>query len=871
MYNNPNSSKQRGDKMSILEKLTNQMTATVESGLSLALHNKNQEVEPIHLIWALLTNSGSILNQALNKMNADKAAIELEAKSASQKLPTVSSVTKETIKLSQNLVRSLQNAEGVMTANGDQYLAVDSWLTANSNESFIKDVIGKYVDISEFKKTLESIRGGKQIDSQSGDETLEALDQYGIDLNQKALDGELDPVIGRDEEVQRMMQILIRKTKNNPILIGEPGTGKTAIVEGLAQRIVEKEVPLSLQNMRVISLDMSRLIAGAKYRGEFEDRLKAVIDEVKESANVILFIDEIHTIVGAGASEGSMDAANILKPALARGELHTIGATTLKEYRKYFEKDAALQRRFQPVKVGEPSINEALQILRGIKDRLETHHNVIIMDSALVAAAKLSDRYITDRFLPDKAIDLIDEAAAELKMQIESEPTDLARIKREISTLQVEKEALRMEESEKNTKRLAEIEKELADKEEERNTLQSRFENEKEVFNQISEVKSAIESLKIKAEAAKREGEFNKAAEIEYGQIPAEEEKLQKLKDKWDGMVEEGTLLKNSVDEEMIASIISRWTGIPVTKMLQSEKDKILHIEDVLKEEVVGQEDALKAVARAIKRNKAGLSDVNRPIGSFLFLGPTGVGKTQVAKTLAKFLFDSDKSIVRIDMSEYMEKHAASRLVGAPPGYVGYEEGGQLTEAVRRKPYSVVLFDEIEKAHPDVFNTLLQVLDDGRLTDNKGVTVDFKNTIIIMTSNIASDKIMEFKDPEDRRKAVNDELKNYFKPEFLNRLDDIVIFNALDLDAITNIVDILFKDIQKKLAERDIQISLTSAAKAYIAQAGFDPVYGARPLKRALYEVVEDKLAELILEDKVVEGSRIEFDAQGDEVIVNIS
>ena len=846
------------------------MTTTVESGLSLALHNKNQEVEPIHLVWALLTNSGSILNQALNKMNADKAAIELEAKSTAEKLPTVSSVTKETIKLSQNLVRSLQNAEGVMTANGDQYLAVDAWLTANLNEPFIRDIIGKYIDINEFKKTLEAIRGGKQIESQSGDETLEALEQYGIDLNKKAIDGELDPVIGRDEEVQRMMQILIRKTKNNPILIGEPGTGKTAIVEGLAQRIVNKEVPLSLQNMRVVSLDMSRLIAGAKYRGEFEDRLKAVVDEVKEAANVILFIDEIHTIVGAGASEGSMDAANILKPALARGELHTIGATTLKEYRKYFEKDAALQRRFQPVKVDEPSINEALQILRGIKDRLETHHNVIIMDSALVAAAKLSDRYITDRFLPDKAIDLIDEAAAELKMQIESEPTELARIKREISTLQVEKEALKMEESEKNTKRLEEIEKELADMEEERDQLQSRFENEKEVFNQVAEVKSTIESLKTQAEAAKREGDFNKAAEIEYGQIPAEDEKLNQLKAKWDRMVEEGTLLKNSVDEEMIASIVSRWTGIPVNKMMQSEKDKILHIEDVLKEEVVGQEEALKAVARAIKRNKAGLSDVNRPIGSFMFLGPTGVGKTQVAKTLAKFLFDSEKALIRIDMSEYMEKHAASRLVGAPPGYVGYEEGGQLTEAVRRKPYSVVLFDEIEKAHPDVFNTLLQVLDDGRLTDNKGVTVDFKNTIIIMTSNIASDRIMEFKDPEDRRKAVNDELKLHFKPEFLNRLDDIVIFNPLDLDAITNIVDILFRSIQQKLAERDIQIALTPAAKAYVAQAGFDPVYGARPLKRALYEVVEDRLAELILEGKVVEGSKVLFDVQNGEIVVAI-
>ena len=857
--------------MSILEKLTNQMQGSIESGVSLALHNKNQEVQPIHILWALLANSGSILHQALNKMNVEKSAIELEVKSVANQLSTVSSVTKESIKLSQNLVRTLENAQGVMSVNGDSYLAVDSWLIANVEESFMKDTLGKYLDMREYKKTLESIRGGKQIDSQSGDETLEALEKYGIDLNKKALDGELDPVIGRDEEVQRMMQILIRKTKNNPILIGEPGTGKTAIVEGLAQRIVNKEVPLSLQNMRVVSLDMNRLIAGAKYRGEFEERLKSVIDEVKESANIILFIDEIHTIVGAGASEGGNDAANILKPALARGELHTIGATTLKEYRKYFEKDTALQRRFQPVKVDEPSINEALQILRGIKDKLEAHHNVTITDSALVASAKLSDRYITDRFLPDKAIDLIDEASAELKMQIESEPTDLAKAKREISTLQVEKEALKMEVTPKNASRLEEIEKELANLEEKRVSLQNQFEGEKNVFNDIAQIKAKIDSLKTQAELLKRESDFTKSAEIEYGQIPEQETKLKALEEKWLQMMKEGTLLKNSVDEEMIASIVSRWTGISVSKMLQGEKEKILAIESILKKEVIGQDEALKAVSRAIKRNKAGLSDLNRPIGSFMFLGPTGVGKTQVAKTLAKFLFDSEKSLIRIDMSEYMEKHAASRLVGAPPGYVGYEEGGQLTEAVRRKPYSVVLFDEIEKAHPDVFNTLLQVLDDGRLTDNKGVTVDFKNTIIIMTSNIASDKIMTISNKEERREAVNEELKRNFKPEFLNRLDEQIIFNPLDLEAITSIVDILFTTIQDKLSERDITITLTQNAKSYIAEAGFDPVYGARPLKRALYEVVEDKLAELILEDRVVEGSSVNFDVVEGEISVTIN
>lgn len=855
----------------IFEKMTNQLAETIDSSVALALHNKNQEVEVIHLLWALLTNTNSVLNQLLNKMNVNKAAIELEAKSNASKLPSVSSVTKENIKLSRNLLSSLQKAEGQMTSNGDKFIAIDTWLVSNFDNQTVKDVLGKYIDLKEAKKELEAMRAGKTIDSNSGDDNLEALSKYGIDLNKKAIDGELDPVIGRDEQITRMMQILIRKTKNNPILLGEPGTGKTAIAEGLAQRIVNKDVPTSLLNKRVVSLDMSALIAGAKYRGEFEDRLKSVIDEVKKAGNIILFIDEIHTIIGAGASEGSMDAANILKPSLARGELHTIGATTLKEYRKYFEKDAAMQRRFQPVKVDEPTVNEALQILRGIKERLETHHNVTINDSALVAAAKLSNRYITDRFLPDKAIDLIDEAAAELKMQIESEPTALSHIKREIQTLNVEKEALKMEKNKKNEERLIQIEKELANKNEEKQNLEARFENEKQTFNAASELKAKIEELKTKANIAKRESKFEEAAKIEYGEIPALEAKIKENAQKWEQMQKEGTLLRNSVDEEAIASIVSRWTGIPVNKMMDSEKQKVLKVEEVLKQDVIGQDEAIKAISRAIKRNKAGLSETSQPIGSFLFLGPTGVGKTESAKTLAKFLFDDPKSLIRFDMSEYMEKHAVSRLVGAAPGYVGYEEGGQLTEAVRRKPYSVILFDEVEKAHPDVFNILLQVLDDGRLTDNKGVTVDFKNTIIILTSNIGSARIIEISDKEERRKAVLDELKSHFRPEFLNRLDDIVIFEQLNLSAITNIVDILFNNIKKKVEEKDIKISLTQNAKEYIAKIGFDPVYGARPLKRAIYEIVEDKLADLILEDKIGEGSSVEFDVQNDEVITKIS
>ncbi|EAL4363180.1 ATP-dependent chaperone ClpB, partial [Campylobacter jejuni] len=847
--------------------LTDNMLSNLESAASLAIHSKNNEVVPLHLLWALSVDNASILNQILNKLNISKEALELEIKSRISKLATSSNVNRENIRFSNELINSLENAKGLMSANGDSYLSVDTWLISESQKSPIKEILAQFLDLREFQKELESLRAGRKIDSKTSDETLDSLNKFGIDLTLKASEGKLDPVIGREEEIERLMQILIRKTKNNPILLGEPGVGKTAIVEALAQRIIKKDVPKSLQNKKVIALDMSALIAGAKYRGEFEDRLKAVVNEVIKSENIILFIDEIHTIVGAGASEGSMDAANILKPALARGELHTIGATTLKEYRKYFEKDAALQRRFQPVNVGEPSVNEALAMLRGIKEKLEIHHNVTINDSALVAAAKLSKRYITDRFLPDKAIDLIDEAAAELKMQIESEPSSLRKVRKDIETLEVENEALKMENDEKNQKRLDEIAKELANLKEKQNALNSQFENEKSVFDGISAKKKEIDLLKNEASLAKARGEFQKAAELEYGKIPSLEKEVEILEDKWKKMSENGVLLKNQVDEDLVAGILSKWTGISVQKMLTSEKQKFLEVEKHLKESVIGQDKALSALARAIKRNKAGLNADNKPIGSFLFLGPTGVGKTQSAKALAKFLFDDEKAMIRFDMSEFMEKHSVSRLLGAPPGYIGHEEGGELTEAVRRKPYSVLLFDEVEKAHKDVFNVLLGILDDGRATDSKGVTVDFKNTIIILTSNIASSAIMNLsgKEQED---AVKNELKNFFKPEFLNRLDDIITFNPLGKDEAYEIVKLLFKDLQMSLENKGIKASLSENAALLIAKDGFDPDFGARPLRRAIYDLIEDKLSDMILADELHENDSIIIDAKDDEIII---
>ncbi|EBF5447015.1 AAA family ATPase [Campylobacter coli] len=851
----------------IQEFLTDNMLSNLESAASLAIHSKNNEVVPLHLLWALIVDSSSILNQICNKFNISKEALELEIKSRISNLATSSNVNRENVRFSNEFINSLESAKGLMSANGDNYLSIDTWLISESEKNPIREILAKFIDIKEFQKELQNLRAGRKIESKTSDETLDSLNKFGIDLTAKASEGKLDPVIGREEEIERLMQILIRKTKNNPILLGEPGVGKTAIVEALAQRIIKKDVPKSLQNKKVIALDMSALIAGAKYRGEFEDRLKAVVNEVIKSENIILFIDEIHTIVGAGASEGSMDAANILKPALARGELHTIGATTLKEYRKYFEKDAALQRRFQPVNVGEPSVNEALAMLRGIKEKLEIHHNVTINDSALVAAAKLSKRYIANRFLPDKAIDLIDEAAAELKMQIESEPSSLRKARKDIETLEVENEALKMENDEKNQKRLDEIAKELANLKEKQSALNSQFENEKAVFDSISAKKKEIDSLKNEAVFAKNKGEFQKAAELEYGKIPECEKEVVNLEEKWKKMSENGVLLKNQVDEDLVAGILSKWTGISVQKMLTSEKQKFLEVEKHLKESVIGQDKALSALARAIKRNKAGLNADNKPIGSFLFLGPTGVGKTQSAKALAKFLFDDEKAMIRFDMSEFMEKHSVSRLLGAPPGYVGHEEGGELTEAVRRKPYSVLLFDEVEKAHKDVFNILLGILDDGRATDSKGVTVDFKNTIIILTSNIASSAIMNLSGKEQEN-AVKNELKNFFKPEFLNRLDDIITFNPLGKDEAYEIVKLLFKDLQKSLENKGIKASLSENAALLIAKDGFDPDFGARPLRRAIYDLIEDKLSDMILADKLNENDEIVIDAKNDEIVI---
>ena len=848
--------------MNIFEKLTNQFKETLDNSIALALNNKNQEVNLGHFTLALLLNPNAILNTALDSNNVNKDALILEFKTLISTYPTSSLIIKENIRISNDLLDSLNKAHGYAINLGDSFVGLDSWIVANINNPILLNIFKKYIDINELKRSIKSIKGDVKIDSNNADSNLENLEKFGIDLTKKAMDGELDPVIGRDEEIERMMQILIRKTKNNPILLGEPGVGKTAVVEGLAQRIIKKDVPSSLHNKKIIALDLASLIAGAKYRGEFEDRLKNVVNEISKSGNIILFIDEIHTIVGAGASEGALDAANILKPALSRGEMHTIGATTLKEYRKYFEKDMALQRRFQPINLEEPSQSEALHMLRGIKSKLEMHHNVSILDEALLGAVQLGARYITDRFLPDKAIDLVDEAASEIRMQIESSPAQLLNIKRSIANAKIEKEALSIN-AKDNKERIEELQKELANMKEEEGVLESRFKYEKEIFQEITNSKNEIENLKSKCEILKQNGDYNKVAEIEYGKIPEIESKLRELNAKWDSI--ENPLLKNAVTFESIASVVSKWSKIPVHKMLSSDKEKILKIENELQKKVIGQDEALKVISKAIKRNKASLSSPSRPIGSFLFLGPTGVGKTQSAKALADFLFDSNKNLIRFDMSEYMDKYSLSRLIGAPPGYVGYEEGGQLSEAVRRKPYSVILFDEIEKAHPEIFNILLQILDDGRLTDNKGVVVNFCNTIIILTSNIASDKIISIESKQEAKEAVNAELKKYFKPEFINRFDDIVVFNPLKKEDIIKIVDIMIEEVSSKL--KHVKIEVSQRAKEFIADIGFDFVYGARPLRRAIQSKIEDPLSELILEDRIKEV--VKFDYDGSDIVIN--
>lgn len=854
--------------MDIFDKLTNQMAQILDASLNLALLNKNPEVKNYHLVWAALSQTNSSLMKACNKIELDPKAVALSLESMAKNDTSSSGVSKDNIKLSVSTHNSLQTAMGLMTQNGDEFLSFDVWFLANFDELFA--FFAPYVDKVRFKEALSGVRKSK-VTSKSDDDTSDVLEQYSIDFTQKAKDGEFDPVIGRDDEIKRSMEILMRKTKNNPILIGEPGVGKTAIIEGLAQRIVTQDVPSSLQNKRILSLDLGSMIAGAKYRGEFEERLKALIKEVKKDTNIILFIDEIHTIIGAGAPEGGMDAANLLKPMLSRGELRTIGATTQKEYRKYFEKDQAMQRRFQSVIVDEPSVYEAISIMRGLKESLENFHSITIEDDALLASVYLSKRYISDRFLPDKSIDLIDEAASELKMEIQSRPASLDKVLRDIARFSVEKQAVLMEKNDQNRQAIKDLDEKLSSLQAQKDTLQKQFDEEKRIFDEISKIKQTIDQLKKQAQNAQREANYNLAAQIEHGSLPDAQKTLASIEQKWQSMQEKGTLIQNSVTKESIARVVSKWTQIPVQKMLEGEKQRFLNVAQILKEEIIAQDEAIDAIARVIKRSKAGLNDENRPLGSFFFLGPTGVGKTQSAKILAKFLFDESDALIRFDMSEYMEKHSASRLVGAPPGYVGYDEGGQLTQAIRKKPYSIILFDEVEKAHKDVFNILLQVLDDGRLTDNKGVTVDFKNTIIILTSNIASDLISQTKDKKLAKELVMGELKHHFKPEFLNRLDDIIIFNPLTTDNAKAIVELLIKDLQKRLDNKKIQLSFTQEAIAFIANTGFDDVFGARSLRRKLNDTVEEMLSDLILSGELNEGEAVSFDVVDEKLQIKIN
>ena len=860
-----------------IRKFTQRSVEAIQGAQSIAIEHNNQQVDEEHLLLALLTQEDSLIASLIKRMGKDDEAFTEAVRAAVERRPQITGGGREAdrVYITQELDRALNAAEKQAQHMKDEYVSVEHiflGLMEAPNDA-IKALFKQFaIERNEFLKVLNDVRGGARVTSDSPESTYDALGKYAQDLVELARKQKLDPVIGRDDEVRNVIRILSRKTKNNPVLIGEPGVGKTAIAEGLAQRIVRGDVPASLKERKIFSLDMGALIAGAKFRGEFEERLKAVLGEVKRSeGRIILFIDELHNIVGAGRTEGSMDAGNLLKPMLARGELHCIGATTLDEYRKYIEKDPALSRRFQPVMVDEPTVEDTISILRGLKERYEVYHGVKINDNALIAAATLSHRYISDRFLPDKAIDLVDEACAMIRTEMDSMPTELDEISRRIMQLEIEEAALTKENDKLSAEHLAEIRKELAKEREEFSGLKAKWENEKDAIKNVQKLRGEIEQLNAEMEKAEREYDLNRAAELKYGKLPKLKEALAEAEEASEKGKSEG-LLRDRVTEEEIARIVARWTGIPVAKLMEGEREKLLHLEEILHERVIGQDEAVTAVADAILRTRAGLKDPTKPIGSFLFLGPTGVGKTELAKALAQALFDDENNMVRIDMSEYMEKHAVARLIGAPPGYVGYDEGGQLTEAVRRKPYCVVLFDEIEKAHPDVFNVLLQVLDDGRMTDSQGRTVDFKNTVIVMTSNLGSNYILEgIQDgriSDDARKKVDALLKQSFRPEFLNRLDEIVYYKPLTRDEIFRITDLLLADLRKRLQERRLDVRLTDAAKQYVADAGYDPHYGARPLKRLLQSKLETLLARHIIEQDVAPDTVFTVDYDGEKLVI---
>ncbi|MEZ4657534.1 MAG: ATP-dependent chaperone ClpB [Caldilineaceae bacterium] len=855
-----------------VDKLTRKAQEALLEAQSLAEEQNHATLEPEHLLAALLQQEGGVAPAVINKIGVDPHLLLNSVQQALNAKPRATGAGNQ-VRTSNELAAILREADDIAKAMRDEYTSTEHLLMAMASKGgAVQKLLERHgVSYNGIMQALASVRGNQRVTTDNPESQYEALSKYGRDLTEEARKGKLDPVIGRDEEIRRVIQILSRRTKNNPVLIGEPGVGKTAIAEGLAQRIVNGDVPTGLRDKRVVSLDLGALVAGAKYRGEFEERLKAVLQEIKAAeGEILLFIDEMHTLVGAGKAEGAMDAGNMLKPMLARGELHTIGATTLDEYRQHIEKDAALERRFQPVYVDEPSVEDTISILRGLKERYEVHHGVRITDGAVIAAATLSNRYITDRFLPDKAIDLIDEAASRLRMQIDSKPQELDEIDRQVMQLEIEREALRKEKDEASKERLAALEQELANLKEESAELASRWQAEKDAIGQVQHLKEEMDGVRIAIERAERAYDLQKAAELRYGKMNELESELRQAESRVRQLQQDGALLKEEVDAEEISNVVSKWTGVPVARLLEGEREKLLRLEDELHKRVVGQDEAVRAVASAIRRSRAGLQDPNRPLGSFIFLGPTGVGKTELARALASFLFDDESNLVRIDMSEYQERHTVARLIGAPPGYVGYDQGGQLTEAVRRRPYSVVLFDEIEKAHAEVFNVLLQVLDDGRLTDSQGRTVDFRNTVIIMTSNLGSHYILDVAGVDEAvEERVQQVLREHFRPEFLNRIDDTIVFHGLRKEQLRAIIEIQIDHLRQRLSERHLTLKLTDAAKNLIIEEGYDAAFGARPLKRVLQHKIADPLAVQILEGKIFDGERIVVDVVNGEIYIS--